>query len=116
LILLEAIGAFLILVGIFCAIVGSLGILRLPDVFNRAHAATVCVMGGVVVSIFGSALTVEGLEAAYTVKALLIAGVIFFTSPIGSHAMIRAAYKSGVSLWRGTVCDKLKEEGGLKDA
>ncbi|MFH1327467.1 MAG: monovalent cation/H(+) antiporter subunit G, partial [Candidatus Bathyarchaeota archaeon] len=98
-IFLETIGLGILAIGLFCSIVGALGLLRLPDIFNRMHAATVCIIGGAVISIFGVTLTVEGLEPVFTVKALLTAGVIAFTSPVGSHAIVRAAYRSGVPLW-----------------
>jgi len=102
------IGFVLLGIGAFCALVGSLGILRLPDVYNRIHAQTVCVVGGAILMLFGISL-VEGVSP-YTLKALLIALFLFLTNPVGSHAIARAAHKSGVKLWPRSVVDKLKEE------
>jgi len=95
--------------GVFCSIVGALGLLRFPDVFIRIHAATVSVIGGAVVSIFGAALLTFPFNLSFSIKAFLIAGIIFLTSPVGSHAILRAAHKSKTPMWNGTVCDKLRE-------
>ena len=103
------IGYAILGVGAFCALVGSLGILRFPDVYNRIHAQTVVVVGGVILSLIGVSL-VEGVSP-YTLKALLIALFLFLTNPVGCHAIARAAHKSGVRLWPRSVVDKLKERG-----
>lgn len=102
------IGDLLLGVGAFCALVGAIGIVRLPDVYNRIHANTVCVVGGTIAIMLGVSL-LEGISL-YTLKALTIALFIFLTNPVGAHAIARAAHKSGVKLWRGSVVDKLREE------
>jgi len=85
-----------------------MGIVRFPDVYNRIHASTVVVVGGVIVMLLGASV-LEGLSS-YTLKILIIALFLFLTNPVGSHAIARAAHKSGVKLWRRSVVDKLKEE------
>lgn len=97
-------------VGAFCALVGSLGIIRFPDVYNRIHAQTVCIVGGAILMLVGISL-VEGYSM-YSLKALLIALFMFLTNPVGSHAIARAARKSGIKLWPRSVVDKLGEEIG----
>jgi len=97
-----------------CTLIGSLGIIRFPDVYNRLHAQTVTIVGGAILMIIGTGLLLlvlegSGVFAPYTLKAFLIALFMFITSPVGSHAIARAAYKSGVKLWRGSVVDKLGE-------
>jgi multicomponent Na+:H+ antiporter subunit G len=99
--------------GIFASFVGALGLLRLPDAYTRMHAATVSVIGGAVVTVFGLALFLGASNPISSLKVLIIAAVIFFTSPVGSHAILRAAHKSRVPLWPRSVCDMLKE--GEKD-
>jgi len=106
--LIELIAYVFLAIGGACALIGAMGILRFPDVYNRLHAQTVVVVGGVILTLIGAGV-LEGLSS-YTLKALLIALFIFLTSPVGSHAIARAAHKSGVKLWRGSVVDKLEEE------
>lgn len=106
--MIEVIGDLLLGIGAFCALVGAIGVVRMPDVYNRLHANTVCVVGGAITLMLGVSL-LEG-ASPYTLKALAIALFMFLTNPVGAHAIARAAHKSGVKLWRGSVVDKLREE------
>jgi multicomponent Na+:H+ antiporter subunit G len=99
---------FILIVGAFCSLVGCLGLVRFPDVYNRIHAQTVAIMGGCVLSLLGICLF-TGLSV-YTLKAITIAAFLFLTNPIGSHAIARAAHKSGVKLWAKSIADKLEED------
>jgi multicomponent Na+:H+ antiporter subunit G len=83
-------GVFLILLGSLFTLASSLGIVRFPCTFTRAHALGVastlgifCVMSGVVLA--------QGALAAGG-KAFLTVVFIFLTSPVGSHMLGRAAY------------------------
>jgi len=99
---------FILIVGTFCSLVGCFGLIRFPDVYNRIHAQTVAIMGGCILSLLGLCLY-TGLSV-YTLKAITIAAFLFLTNPISSHAIARAAHKSGVKLWAKSVTDKLEEE------
>lgn len=107
---LEIPGILLLLLGVFCANVGAIGLVRFPDVYIRSHAATVSIIGGAVVSIIGVALISSQLDGAFFAKAVFAALIIVFTSPTGTHAILRAAHKSRVPMWHKTFCDLLKEE------
>jgi multicomponent Na+:H+ antiporter subunit G len=108
-------------IGVFFNGLGSLGLLRFPDVYTRLHASTKCTTFG---SIFTSfAVIVYGVynwyggSASYGVLAVhafiaLLALVI--TNPTGAHAIARAAHRSGVYP-RQAVVDKLQERGDIHD-
>jgi len=85
-----------------------MGIVRFPDFYTRVHANTVVIVGGSILLILGAGIS-GGLDI-FTVKAILIALFIFLTNPVGSHALARAAHKSGVKLWSQSVADKLAED------
>ena len=106
--MIEFVAYVLLGIGAACALIGAIGIVRFPDVYNRIHANTVVVVGGVIVTLIGVSV-LEGLSS-YTLKILIIALFLFLTNPVSSHAIARAAHKSGVKLWRRSVVDKLKEE------
>ncbi len=106
--MIEIFGQVLLVIGAAFGLVGSLGVLRMPDVYNRIHAQTICVVGGAIVALAGACL-IEGFSS-YTLKAIVIAAFLFVTNPVGSHAIARAAHRSGVKLWRGSVADKLGEK------
>jgi multicomponent Na+:H+ antiporter subunit G len=106
--MIEWIAYPLLGIGSFCALVGATGILRLPDVYNRLHAQTVVVVGGAMTAMLGGGIL--GGISLFTLKAIVIALFVFLTAPVASHAIARAAHKSGVRLWRYSVVDKLGEE------
>jgi multicomponent Na+:H+ antiporter subunit G len=106
--LIEFIAYIFLGIGGACALVGAMGILRFPDVYNRLHANTVIVVGGVIMTLLGVGV-LAGLSV-YSLKALLIAVFLFLTNPVGAHAIARAAHKSGIKLWPRSVVDKLEEE------
>jgi multicomponent Na+:H+ antiporter subunit G len=99
---------FVLIVGAFCTLVGCIGLIRFPDVYNRIHAQTVAIIGGCILSLLGLCLY-TGLSV-YTLKAITIAAFLFLTNPISSHAIARAAHTSGVKLWAKSVVDKLEED------
>ncbi len=105
--LVELTGQALLVVGAVFGVIGAIGVVRMPDVYNRIHAQTVCVVGGAIVALAGACI-IEGFSA-YTLKAIIIGAFIFVTNPVGSHAIARAAHRSKVKLYRGTIGDKLKE-------
>ncbi|KXA99784.1 hypothetical protein AKJ42_02480 [candidate division MSBL1 archaeon SCGC-AAA261C02] len=106
--MIDVIGKILLGVGAGFGVIGSIGVLRMPDVYNRIHSQTLCVVGGAILILFG-VLLLEGFSS-YGLKALIIAIFLFVTNPVGSHAIARAAHKSGVKLWPESIGDKLKEE------
>jgi multicomponent Na+:H+ antiporter subunit G len=104
----NIIGLALIAIGLAFDCIGCLGLIRLPDVYNRLQAATKCVTLGTCSMLFGVFL-IMGVSAA-GLKALL--GIIFLilTSPVAAHAIARGAHRTGVKLWQGSVVDKYKED------
>ena len=90
-------------VGLAFDLFGCLGLLRLPDVYNRLQAATKCVTLGTCSILFGMFLIVGFTSAG--MKAVLCIMFLLLTSPVAAHALARAAHKSGVKLWSGSVID-----------
>jgi multicomponent Na+:H+ antiporter subunit G len=92
-----------ILLGAFFAFIAGLGILRLPDVLIRMHAST---KAGTLASGLIMLPVALGIGDAPTV-ARVVAIVVFLllTAPVGAHMIGRAAFRSGVPLWRTEVDD-----------
>jgi len=99
--LLYVVGAGLTLIGAFFLFLGSLGIVRLPDVYNRLQAGTKCTTFGCCFAVMGVGI----MEPAWFWKSLVIAVFILLTNPISNHALGRAARKSGVALSERSVVD-----------
>ena len=96
-----------ILVGSCFSLLGGLGIVRLPDVYNRLHASTKCTTLGISGILLGT-MFLNGWSAMGT-KSLLTIVFLFLTAPVGAHAIARAAYIEGVPLWGESVLDDYAE-------
>ncbi len=99
-------GYIFIIVGLCFDFFGCLGLVRLPDIYNRLQASTKCVTLGTCGILFG--LFIMYGFSAIGLKCLLTAFFILLTSPVSTHALSRAAYKSKVKLWEKSVCDEYK--------
>ncbi|MCM8781503.1 MAG: monovalent cation/H(+) antiporter subunit G [Candidatus Omnitrophica bacterium] len=106
----ETIGLFFIVIGLAFDFFGCLGLVRLPDVYNRLQASTKSVTLGTCGILLGLFLF-KGFSSAAGIKALLCLLFIILTAPISAHALARGAHKSGVKLWEGSVGDKYQEDG-----
>lgn len=105
----QFIGYALILIGVLFDFFGCVGLVRLPDLYNRLQAATKCVTLGTI-SILVGLFVVSGVSALGA-KALLCAIFILLTSPTAAHALARGAHAAGVKLWDKSVVDKYEEDG-----
>ncbi len=109
----ETIGMIFIFIGIAFDFFGVLGLVRLPDVYNRLQAATKCVTFGSAGILFG-AFIMQGFTS-FGFKALLGIAFIFLTAPVAAHAISRAAHRNGIPLSKKTVVDFYAKDHELKD-
>jgi len=103
------IGVVMACIGAGFLFVGSLGVFRMPDVYNRLQAGTKCTTLGAFLTILG----VGVIEPAWFWKTLIIAFFILATNPISNHALGRASRKTGVPLCDQTVVDKSRDFEGF---
>lgn len=108
--IVEWIIGIVVLLGALISVISVLGIIRLPDVYLRSHAATKSATLGVLLILLGGFLYFWIFEHHISIKLLLGIVFVFITSPVAGHLNARAAYRSGVSLWKGSVRDDLKED------
>lgn len=102
------IAGILVIVGSGFALVAAIGLIRLPDVYSRMHAASKAgTLGSGVMLI---ALAVVANDQATMTRSL--AGVVFFllTAPIAAHLLAKAAYAAGYRLWENSVLDEMDLE------
>lgn len=94
----------LIIIGLVFNFLGTLGLLRFPDVYTRLHTATKATTFGTIfltlaVVVYGANIwmsnedAVGGLLIFSSITALIF---LLITNPTGAHAIARAAYRSGV--------------------
>ncbi len=95
--------------GVFC-VIGAVGLIRLPDVYCRMHAAGIIDTVGVGLILLGLAF-----QAGFTLalaKLAMICMFILLTSPTSCHALCRAASYGGVHPLHGE--QKPDEESGAR--
>ncbi|MGD9921357.1 MAG: monovalent cation/H(+) antiporter subunit G [Pseudorhodoplanes sp.] len=84
----------LILLGSFFTVVGTFGLVRMPDVFTRMHAASVTDTLGVGFLIFGMSLQ-AGISLV-TAKLVFLLLLFVFTTPVVTHALAQACLHEGI--------------------
>lgn len=105
--MMTLLGQFLLIVGALFILIAAIGVVRLPDLFCRMHAATKAGAFGTAVMLIGASLLLATPRAA--IVALLIVLFFYLTAPVAAHMIGRAAYLRGVKLWEGTRIDEMAE-------
>jgi len=106
--MLDLIGALVLLAGTAFLLLGGLGLYRMPDTFNRIQAGTKATTLGTILTLAGVAL----LEPGWAIKLLLIGLFLLFTNPLSSQVLARAAHRIGVARTPQTTVDRLAEDTG----
>ena len=92
--------------GVFFTLVAAIGLIRLPDLYTRAHSASKT-------DTLGAGLTLGAVAVSFgfelsALKAVLLVVFLFLTNPTAAHAITRAAADQGIEPW--TVDDREGEE------
>jgi multicomponent Na+:H+ antiporter subunit G len=95
----------LLLGGSFFLLIGAIGVLRLPDIYTRSHAAGITDTMGAMLILMG--LMLQGGFTLISAKLMMILLFLLFTSPAASHALGNAAWSSGLR-------PKMAEEAPVK--
>jgi multicomponent Na+:H+ antiporter subunit G len=93
-VIINALSWVFILLGSFFLVVGALGLIRMPDVYTRMHAASIIDTTGAGFLILGFIL--QAGFTLVTLKLLFILLIFFFTSPVVTHALAQAALAADV--------------------
>ena len=109
----EILSKMVILIGVLFIFFGTVGLVRLPDLYNRLQAATKCVTLGTCSILLG--IIVSQGFSAISIKALLCIVFLLLTNPTAAHALAHAAHRSGVKLWNKSVCDQYAEDNDRKE-
>jgi len=99
-VLVNIISFLFILIGSIIILIGSFGLLRLPDVFSRIHAVGMIDTAGIGFIIFG--LLIYSGFTIVSIKLLILGFVLIFTSPIAGHAVAISAKKTGLNPFQKT--------------
>lgn len=98
----------LMVAGAFFLMVSALGLLRLPDFYSRTHAVGKSETLGSILTLGGLAVY-NGLELS-TVKILFILGFVLVANPTATHAIARAALRTGLQPWTRKKAEPKEKE------
>jgi len=101
--IMGVVSASLLLVGSVFALIGSIGIVRMPDVFTRLHAAGITDTLGAAGVLLGLAL--KAGFSLLLVKLLLMLAFLLLLNPTACHALARAALHGLRRPWMGLTHD-----------
>ncbi|MCM3087845.1 Na+/H+ antiporter subunit G [Bhargavaea ginsengi] len=107
--IVEYVAAILMVTGGIMSVISAIGIIRLPDVYTRSHAATKSSTLAVLLSLLGAFLYFWAVDRFISVRLLLGIIFVFLTAPVAGHVIIRAAHRSGVRLADISQGDELEE-------
>ncbi len=91
--LLQYVAAALMLTGAVFSLLAAVGVLRLPDLYTRMHAASKAgVVGAGLVLL---AVAIESGDGSVVIRAVL--GILFLllSTPVGAHLLAKAAFRAG---------------------
>ncbi len=100
--MLQIVGASILLIGTFVCMFGAIGLLRLPNFFARTHGASITDTLGATLCLVGMLVFTFGMDESLKVNLLVVVKLIsigvflLVTSPIAGHALTRAAYRKGL--------------------
>ncbi len=107
--IIKIVVTVLILGGTALSVLSAFGMLRLPDVYTRTHAATKSATLGVLCTLLGTFLYFWQTQNIVSIRLLLGIIFVFLTAPVAGHLICRAAYRSGVELAPESTQDELKK-------
>lgn len=98
------VSAFLI-IGALLSLVATFGMIRLPDIYTRNHAASKSATLGIMSTLIGTFFYFYFHDGHFNSRIILGIVFIFITSPVAGHLISRAAYNSGVKMWEQSIQD-----------
>ena len=89
--LAEIVTSLLVLIGGAFALLGSIGLARLPDFFSRLHGPTKATTLGVGSVVMASLVDTAAVEPGLGLRELAITLFLFITAPVSAHMLAKAA-------------------------
>jgi multicomponent Na+:H+ antiporter subunit G len=99
-------------IGLAFSLSGVVGILRMPDVYSRIQCSSKTITMGAIPVLIAVAVG-EGAISPYGSRALIVAALLLVLNPAASHALARAAYKTGVPM-KGAVRDEVAKRSAAR--
>jgi multicomponent Na+:H+ antiporter subunit G len=101
----DIIGNLFLVIGSLFLFSAGLGVLRMPDTYNRIQTGTKATTLGTIMILIGIAF----LHPAWTLKLIILIFFVMLTNPVSSHALARASHAIGIHETEETVIDQLTD-------
>ncbi|MEW5801969.1 MAG: monovalent cation/H(+) antiporter subunit G [bacterium] len=108
-VMLQILAGIFIVGGIFFFVAATVGVIRMPDPYNRAHTAGKGDSTGFLLSLIGVWFYWLTINPIRSLKILMIIIFMMFANPIAVHAILRFCYKTKVPWVEGTTMHLLKD-------
>ncbi|MBN2746910.1 MAG: Na+/H+ antiporter subunit G [Bacteroidales bacterium] len=110
--IIQYLGGALLIMGSLSLLIASIGLIRMPDVYNRVQTGTKASTLGAILSFLGiGLLSIENWsESNWIGRVIILIIFIIITNPVSSHILMRAAYVMKIPFTKDTKVDKLKED------
>lgn len=106
---IEWIVIILVLFGTSMSLLSSFGLIRLPDVYNRAHATTKSATLGILSILSAAFIYFFFTHGVSSIRLLLAIVFVFLTAPVAGHLVTRSAHRYGTPLAPISVQDDLQD-------
>lgn len=104
----EILTVVVVAFGVFFIVVSSVGLVRLPDLYTRVHAAGKAGTLGIVGVLLGVGIYyTANLNVAIVARMVALIAFFFLTAPVAAHMLERAAFLTGVKPMEGTAPNDL---------
>lgn len=107
---MTSIVTILVLFGVFFSVVAGIGILRLPDMYSRLHAASKSSTLGVSLVLLAVFIYFWYFEDQLEITLILALVFIYIIAPTGAHMLARSAFHSDVEPYQLTILNELRRD------
>jgi len=107
----SVMGMICVAIGLVFNVLGCIGMIRLPDMYNRLQASTKCVTMGTSMVLIG-VMIASGFahSAQLSVRCIICMAFILIAAPTAAHALAHGAYSFGVRLWEKSIVNRYEED------
>jgi len=106
--ILEWVAILLVLFASIISVISAFGMIKLPDVYTRSHAATKSSTLAVLACLLGAFIYFWVHDGYVSIRLILGIIFVFITAPVAGHLVCRAAYRARVPLAKNSGEDELK--------
>jgi multicomponent Na+:H+ antiporter subunit G len=112
-VILDVVTSALFIAGTLLALIASVGINVMPDIYARLHAATKPATLSAALTLVGASLQVGDWEAVS--KLMLALALQLTAAPIAAHVLSRASHDAGAELSADTIVDELQADQSSRE-